>query len=293
MALVLAGAGAAGAAFGRAIGYLLGAAAGVYAIRRALGRDAVRVSARPAAEVRRPIMGYAWSVAVADVSWTAFTQVDALLIGGLLTTAAVGVFQAPMRLLAFLSYPSTAVAVAVAPRLAGAAPGGRRLPRACRLVVLVQAVLVAPLVVWPQPIVSLVLGSDHHVSVAVLRAIAPYAFLLGLAPLVSTSLNHLGEARRRIPIVVGSLLVNLAIDVALIPRIGVVGGRSDGGDRRRRPGDDLHGGEAARADQQQHARHGGRRAARARADLPPLGVTLVTVHELDAARAALRRARRG
>jgi O-antigen/teichoic acid export membrane protein len=224
IALVLAGAGAAGAAFGRATGYLLGAAAGVIALRRALGRDAVRVRRRPPAEVRRGILGYAWAVAVVDVSWTAFTQVDALLIGGLLTTAAVGLFQAPMRLLAFLSYPSAAVAVAVAPRLAGAAPGGERLTRACRLVVLVQAVLIAPLVVWPQPIVSVVLGSDYQGSVAVLRAIAPYAFLLGLAPLVSTSLDYLGEARRRIPIVVGSLLVNLAIDVVLIPRIGVVGG---------------------------------------------------------------------
>jgi O-antigen/teichoic acid export membrane protein len=224
VALVLAGAGAAGAAFGRAIGFLFGAGVGILALRRALGREAVRLHERQPAEVRRPILGYAWAVAVVDVSWTAFTQVDALLIGGLLTTTAVGVFQAPMRLLAFLSYPSAAVAVAVAPRLAGAAPGGERLTRACRLVVLVQAALVAPLVVWPEPIVALVLGRDYGASVGVLRAIAPYAFLLGLAPLASTSLDYLGEARRRIPVVVGSLLLNLAIDVVLIPRIGVVGG---------------------------------------------------------------------
>jgi O-antigen/teichoic acid export membrane protein len=132
-----------------------------------------------------------------------------------------------MRLLVFLSYPSAAIAVAVAPRLAdgpGEMSGGERLIRACRLIMLVQAALIAPLVVWPGPIVSLVLGSPYHESASVLRAIAPYAFLLGLAPLVSTGLDYLGEARRRIPVVVGALVINLVIDVILIPRVGVVGG---------------------------------------------------------------------
>jgi O-antigen/teichoic acid export membrane protein len=227
IALVLAGGGAAGAAFGRAAGYLFGAAVATYAVWRALGRGAIDVRTRQSPEVRRSILSYAWAVAVVDISWTAFTQVDALLIGGILTTAAVGVFQAPMRLLVFLSYPSAAVAVAVAPRLSegpGETAGGARLMRACRLIILMQAVLIAPLVVWPGPIVSLVLGSPYHESASVLRAIAPYAFLMGIAPLVSTGLDYLGEARRRIPVVVGALVVNLIIDVILIPRVGVVGG---------------------------------------------------------------------
>jgi O-antigen/teichoic acid export membrane protein len=227
VALVLAGGGAAGAAFGRAAGFLFGAAVATFAIWRSLGRGAIDMHTRQPPEVRRSILSYAWAVAVVDISWTAFTQVDALLIGGILTTAAVGVFQAPMRLLVFLSYPSAAIAVAVAPRLSdgpGEMSGGERLMRACRLIVLVQAVLIAPLVVWPGPIVALVLGAPYHHSASVLRAIAPYAFLLGLAPLVSTGLDYLGEARRRIPVVVGALVLNLVIDVILIPRVGVVGG---------------------------------------------------------------------
>jgi O-antigen/teichoic acid export membrane protein len=227
VALVVTGAGAAGAAFGRAAGYLFGAAVAAVVFARILGGRAVDVRTRQPEEVRRPLAAYAWAVAVVDISWTAFAQVDALLIGGILTSEAVGLFQAPMRLLVFLSYPSAAIAVAVAPRLADASEPGapaRRLERACRVIVMMQALLVAPLVVWAEPIVSLVLGPGYSGSVPVLRAIAPYAFLLGLAPLVSTGLDYLGQARRRIPVVVGALVVNLVIDLILIPRIGVVGG---------------------------------------------------------------------
>jgi heme-degrading monooxygenase HmoA len=68
------------------------------------------------------------------------------------------------------------------------------------------------------------LGPGYEESADVLRALTPYVFLAGLAPLVSLAVNFLGEARRRIPIALGAVAVNVAIDVTLIPRIGIVAG---------------------------------------------------------------------
>ena len=56
-----------------------------------------------------------------------------------------------------------------------------------------------------------------------LRVLAVYIFLAGPSPLISTTVNYLGHAARRIPIVLLALAVNVAIDLALVPTIGVVG----------------------------------------------------------------------
>ncbi len=93
-----------------------------------------------------------------------------------------------------------------------------------RYLVIFQAALIAPIVVWAEPIVDLLLGKGYEESADVLRALAPFVFLQGIAPLVSLAVNYLGEARRRIPIAIATVLINLGIDLVLIPRIGIVGG---------------------------------------------------------------------
>jgi len=93
---------------------------------------------------------------------------------------------------------------------------------ALRYLVMFQAMLIAPLVVWAEPIVSLLLGPKYAGSAAVLRGLTPYVFLLALGPLITTSVNYLGKAGRRIPIVFGALAINVAIDVTLLRDWGIV-----------------------------------------------------------------------
>jgi O-antigen/teichoic acid export membrane protein len=83
---------------------------------------------------------------------------------------------------------------------------------------------VVPILVWAEPATSLVLGGDYGESAHVLRALAPYVFAAGFAPLLTLGVNYLGEARRRIVVAIAAVLLNLAIDIVLIPQIGIVGG---------------------------------------------------------------------
>ena len=223
VAFVLAGAGASGAAFGWAAGYIFGAIVGTITVARMLGWSAVDFRHR-SPDARRRILAYAGAIAIVDVSWTVFAQIDVLVIGAILTTSAVANFQAPMRLTTFLFYPTAAIATAVAPRLGRSLRPGEVFGSSLRLVILLQAMAVAPLVVWPSVIVNILLGSSYHQAPDVLRALAPYVFMVGPATLASNTLDYLGEARRRIPSVVAAVLTNVALDLYLIPRIGVVGG---------------------------------------------------------------------
>jgi O-antigen/teichoic acid export membrane protein len=222
--LVLLGAGAAGATFGRAIGYLVGTLLAVLLSVRILGRDAVGLRSRG---YMRKVARYGGALLIVTVAFTLFEQIDVLLIGAIISTKAVGVFEAPLRLTTFLGYGGQALAQGVAPRLArreGEAPSVDAFARATRYLIIFQAILIAPLLVWAEPIVDLVLGSSYDGSVPVLRALAPFVFLAGLGTFITLVVNYVGEARRRIVISIVTVALNAAIDLILLSRIGVVGG---------------------------------------------------------------------
>jgi O-antigen/teichoic acid export membrane protein len=224
VALVAGGAGAAGAMLGRATGYLVGAVMTVYLLRRLLARLPNARRAEPGVR-RRTLAAYAGVVFLIDVAFTLFEQIDVILIGAIISTRAVGVFEAPLRLTLFLGYGGQALALAVAPRLARrGAPEVRTFTATTRYLLLLQGALLAPVLVWAGPIVDLALGPSYGESGSVLRALAPFVFLSGLGTFITITVNYLGQARRRVPLAIAAVLLNAAIDLVLLPSIGVIGG---------------------------------------------------------------------
>lgn len=223
ISLVLLGTGAAGATFGRAIGYSVGAGFALFITIRLFGRSIVSLRGRGRI---RQVAGYGGVSMIVDGAWALFSRIDSLLIAAFLSAAAVGTFNAPLRLITFLQYPGLAASNSVAPAMARGRdqePNVDAFVRAIRYLIVFQAALIAPLLVWSTPIVDLLLGSAYAESASVLRVLTPYVVLSGLAPLVSVAATFLGEARRRIPITLAMVATNVVIDVVLLPRIGVVG----------------------------------------------------------------------
>ena len=224
LAFVLAGAGASGAAFGRAAGYGVGCGIGLFVAVRILGPSAVALHRRGGR--RMATMGrYAMWLWLVNAAFSVFSSLDMLVIGAILNSAAVGQFGAPLKLSSLLAYPALAVANTVSPRIArreGAEPENALIQRSLHALVIVQALWMAPLIVWAAPIVHLLLGDGYGGSVGVLRAMAPFFFLQGIATLVSLAVNYVGRARSRLPWAVGAVVVNFIIDVTLLKAIGVV-----------------------------------------------------------------------
>ncbi len=223
ISLVAFGAGAAGAAFGRGAGFVFGSLIALFMIRRLLGHGSLGLSGR--GETRR-IARYGGALLLVTIAYTLFEQIGVLLIGAFIGTAGVGIFEAPMRLSLFLSYGGQAVASGVGPRLArraGEPPDPRPFVLASRALLILQGALLAPVLVWARPITDLALGSGYEGSVAVLRAIAPFMFLLGIGTFIALAVNYIGEAKRRIWLSAATLVVCTAIDLVLLPAIGVVG----------------------------------------------------------------------
>src|SRR4051794_16234643 len=225
VSLVVLGGGVTGAAFGRAVGYVFGALLGVLLLARLLGRSPI-FGAGPSPVPRREFIRYAGAMLIVQGAGAVFAQIDVLLLGAFLTTSAVAFFSAPLRLVAFVAYPGMALSQGVAPRLArhrDDAPRLGALKLGLRYLVILQAGVLAVLVVWADPIVHLALGSKFSTSADVLRALAPLVFLSGINPMLVSPLNFAGEGRRRIPITIAALLVNAVLDSILIPAIGILG----------------------------------------------------------------------
>jgi O-antigen/teichoic acid export membrane protein len=223
-ALVLAGAGAAGAALGKAIGYGVAAVVGIYLALRLLGGLGRRSVARVQVGVGA-IRRYAGAMLVVDVTWSAIAQVDVLLIAALLTSAAVGSFSAVLRILTVLGALGLAVSSGVAPRLSlrGGAPDTRSFVQAIRYLIIVQGLVIAPMLVWARPIVELLLGPGYRSSTEIMRVLTVQAFVSAPASLISVAVTYLGEARRRLRIVLVTLVLGLICTYVLIRAVGVVG----------------------------------------------------------------------
>jgi O-antigen/teichoic acid export membrane protein len=225
-ALVLLGAAAAGAAFGRAIGFTVASAAGVAVARRTVGSLRGRAADDGLVVPPRRILSYAGPLLLVEAAFRAFSSIDVLLIAAIVGGGArIASFGLPMRLASFLEFPAAAVSSAVAPRLAQRrAEDVVLLSQSLRYLILFQMLLTAPLLIWPDAIIHLLFGSKYPEAPAVLRALSPFVFLGGIAQLTTLSVNYLGLARSRVPIAVVMLTVNAVIDVILLPRIGVVAG---------------------------------------------------------------------
>jgi O-antigen/teichoic acid export membrane protein len=225
VALVLAGGGATGAAFGKAIGFSVAAVFALWLLARRMGRVALSPRAAERSWMVR-LLSYGGALVVVDSAYTLFSVVDVLIIGAFLTTARVGLYAAPIRLITFLQLPASAIAAGVAPRMphARSASDAAPLVASLKYLAFVQGALLAPILVWPDLIVRILLGRSYDGAAVVLRGLAPYIFLLGFGTLLSVTANYLGQARRRIPIAAATVAVNLVLDLVLIPRVGIVGG---------------------------------------------------------------------
>jgi O-antigen/teichoic acid export membrane protein len=221
--LVLGGAGVVGALAGRLAAFGMATVVGLVVLDRRF-RLRRRV-ARPTRGTIRSIGRYGVTLALVDAAWALFVQIDVLLIAAFLDPRHAGFFQAPVRVLALVSYPALALATAIGPRISidTSAASLQRFRRSLQLLLAFQILCSVIVVTAGASIVQLVAGANYTDAPLVARALAPWVLMSGIAPVASSALDYLGAGRDRLPFAVAAAAVNAAIDVVLIPTIGIVG----------------------------------------------------------------------
>ncbi|SEK22696.1 lipopolysaccharide biosynthesis protein [Nonomuraea pusilla] len=172
---------------------------------------------------RQLALGSRYHVGV--VAFHLLLSVDVLLVHGLDSTAAVGLYTVAVTVLDLTRIPAEAVTQVVLPRQAvgGLDAASRLTVRAVRLNLLVSAGFIGLLAAASPVLVPLVYGQSFAGSVAALLALAPGTVALTLLRAIEQYLVRLGRPAVLTSILVAALVVNVVLNVVLIPALGVVG----------------------------------------------------------------------
>lgn len=219
LVLVVAGLGAAGMAYGYALATLL--ATPVVWYYAAVG------PAWPARETLASLWSYARYSIPAKVLGTAYSRLDVLLLGALLTPAAAGHYEVAYR----VAMPATFVAIVAGDtlmaRASNLASRGRAVTPDVERALSVSAVLALPvffgsLAIAEELIVTLY-GSEYAPAGVLLVGLAAYRVVRSqTAPLIGV-VDGLDRPDVTMRLAAGTLAVNLVVGVVLVLRTGPIG----------------------------------------------------------------------
>lgn len=226
--LVLLGFGAMGALIGYIGSYLLAATVGLSAVYLRWYRSipTARVIEQ---KLPRRIAEYTIPLTATNTANVLDKQVDTILVGLFLTPVAVAYYVLAKQVVQFIETPTAALGFTLAPAFGARTASGNR-DRAARLyerAVSAQLLLYVPagagLVLVAGPAIVYVFGPDYSGAIPVLQVLAIFVVLVAVNRVTSNGLDFLGRARERAIAKGVTALMNVALNVVLIPAIGVVG----------------------------------------------------------------------
>lgn len=157
------------------------------------------------------------------------SRVDTLLVGFFLNPAAVSFYAVSNQVISFVQTPASALGFTISPTF-GAEKAAGNMKDAARLYetsfvhsLLLYTPAAAGIVLVAEPLIELVFGPEYIDAVPVLRVLGFYAILSAIMNITSHGLDFLGRARARAIVRSITALLNVGLNVVLIPTIGVVG----------------------------------------------------------------------
>ena len=224
--LVLAGFGAVGAITGYVVSSLSAALLGIVFIYY-LYSGTTRNEIEP--DLRRRVAEYALPIALTDNSDTLLKRVDIILVGAFLTPLAVSYYVVAKQLMTFLKTPANSLGFAITPRYSEQIHRGnlgtasRLYSKALTSVLAFYVPAAVGLVIVAEPTLTLVFGPEYAGGVIVLQVLTLYLVAQTVSYITGGGLDYLGRAKQRAYAKFGAAVINVILNIALIPTIGIVG----------------------------------------------------------------------
>lgn len=228
LGLVLAGFGAMGAYVGYIISSVLTTALGLgYLVFRLRGFEEEGTSIESG--LPRRIAEYSLPLTATNSAYVLDRRIDTLLVGFFLSPVEVGFYVLGDRVVRILQTPMSALGFTLSPMF-GSEKAAGNITRISRIyeVTLVNSLLLyipaaAGIVLIADPLVTLVFGPEYSGAIIVLQVLGLYAVFKAITKLTDNGLNYLGRARDRAIFRGSTAILNVILNVILIPIFGVVG----------------------------------------------------------------------
>ncbi|MXV60956.1 oligosaccharide flippase family protein [Natronorubrum sp. JWXQ-INN-674] len=226
--LVLLGYGAFGALMGYVLAHILVAIIGlIYIYHHHLWPKNTSTSIETG--IRRRIAEYTIPLTATSTANVLDKRVDTILIGFFSGPVGVAYYTIGKQVISFIETPMSALGFTLSPMYEVQKAKGKS-ETAARIYEegLVHGLLLyipaaAGLVLVADPMVELFFGSNYLGAVPILQVLSIYAVLQSVTRLTSNGLDFLGRARERAIVKGITSVLNVALNIVLIPLIGVVG----------------------------------------------------------------------
>lgn len=183
---------------------------------------------RPIRELRREYWSYALPRAFAGVAQVALQRLDIILVGAIRGPVDAAVYAAATRFLVVGQLANQAISMAVQPRIAGllAVDDRRRTNEVYRtstawLVLMAWPLYLLVAVFAPQ--ILLLFGHGYAAGRTVMLVLAASMLVATACGMVDVMLTMAGRTRWSLANVVTALVVNVGLNLLLIPRYGITG----------------------------------------------------------------------
>ena len=223
---VLAGFGAVGAITGYVVSSLSAALLGIaftYYLHSTNERGEIESG------IRRRVAEYAVPIALTHNSDTLLKRVDIILVGVFLTPLAVSYYVVAKQLMTFLKTPANSLGFAITPRYSEQINRGN-LETASRLysealtsILTFYVPAAVGLVLVAEPTLTLVFGPEYAGGVIVLQILTLYLVAQTVSYITGGGLDYLGRAKYRAYAKAGTAIINVILNILLIPTIGIIG----------------------------------------------------------------------
>lgn len=179
--------------------------------------------------LRRRIAEYSAPLTATNSAVVLDKRIDTLLVAFYLTPVEVGFYVLGDRVVKLLETPMSALGFTLSPMF-GSEKAAGNIPQISRLyeTTLVNTLLLyiptaAGLILIADPFVRLVFGAEYAGAIIVLQVLGVYVIFKAVTKLTDNGLNYLGRARERAIVRGATAVLNVILNIVLIPFVGVVG----------------------------------------------------------------------
>ncbi|KAB1191268.1 MULTISPECIES: flippase [Haloferax] len=175
------------------------------------------------------ILRYSIPLAVTRGAVMLDSRVDAILVGYFLNPLAVGYYMLGKQITDFVIAPATTIGFSISPTY-GEQKVTNKLERAANLyettfeyVVTLYVPAAVGMAILAEPTVRLIFGAEYLGAVPVVQVFSLYVLLRAIDKITNDSLDFIGRAGARAYAKSATAVANFALNIALIPTLGVVG----------------------------------------------------------------------
>lgn len=232
-----------GALLGYVVGYALGATLGLFVVyrlvsesyrnaTRRVGTDRTSTDAATDSSDKRlthRILEYSLPLTVTGASSILYKRVDIVLIGAFASPVAVGYYVLAKQVTEFVAAPASSLGFAVAPTY-GESKSNDELERAATIYettfehnLLFYIPAAAGIALVADPAIKYVFGDGYLGAIPIVQVLSIFVVLESINKITNGALDFLGRARHRAISKGGAAVLNLGLNIALVPTIGAIG----------------------------------------------------------------------